>query len=193
MGAGGGGVGPLASAARHLSTAASTSSSGGTSLDAVTGPALAALTFAGSLLGTSGPAPHPSSSSSSPTPPSSSSPAPSLPSDLSGGDLGVQVTLGGAAGFCSGYAVKKVGRALAVAIGLGFIAVQVARHKGVIESPDWGRVNERMVEALDADGDGKLTGKDAQIYLARAVEVLGFNVPGGAAFGTAFVLGLRYG
>lgn len=44
----------------------------------------------------------------------------------------VQVTLGSMAGFCSGYAVKKVSKVAAFAIGAGFIVVQLLRYAEVI-------------------------------------------------------------
>jgi len=44
-----------------------------------------------------------------------------------------------------------------------------------------------------ADGDGKLTMDDMKVHYDKAVGVLSFNLPSGAAFGTAFLLGLRYG
>jgi FUN14 family len=47
-------------------------------------------------------------------------------------ELCTQVTLGGVAGFCSGYAVKKVSKVAAFVVGVGFIGVQVARYYGVI-------------------------------------------------------------
>ncbi len=108
-------------------------------------------------------------------------------------EAGWQLTLGGVAGFCSGYAAKKVGRAAALAAGLAFIGVQLARARGVVAEPDWTGVNGALVAALDADGDGRVTAADLRAHGSRLVAVLGFNVPGGAAFTTAFLLGLKVG
>lgn len=47
-------------------------------------------------------------------------------------EIGTQLTFGAAAGFCSGYALKKVGKAAAFTFGAAFIAVQVLRYYGVI-------------------------------------------------------------
>lgn len=58
---------------------------------------------------------------------------------------------------------------------------------------DWKSVEDRLVQTLDTDGDGKLTIADARSHLNNVIEVLGFNLPSGAAFGAAFLLGLRYG
>ena len=34
---------------------------------------------------------------------------------------------------------------------------------------------------------------DFKLHFQRMVEILGFNLPSGAAFGAAFLVGLRYG
>lgn len=107
--------------------------------------------------------------------------------------LPLQLTLGSVAGFCSGYALKKVSKAAAIAVGVGFVGLQLLRYHGVISDVDWGHVEESLVRALDTDGDGKLTLNDLRTHFIRTVGVLGFNLPSGAAFGGAFVLGLRYG
>jgi hypothetical protein len=57
----------------------------------------------------------------------------------------------------------------------------------------WERMNEQLVARLDADGDGKVTAADLKTHFDRLVNLLGFELPAGAAFGTAFVMGLRYG
>lgn len=108
-------------------------------------------------------------------------------------ELGTQVTLGGIAGFCSGYAVKKVSKVAAFVVGVGFIGVQVARYYGVINDVDWSAVEEQLVRSLDTDGDGRITHNDLKAHFDRAMEVLGFNLPSGAAFATFFLMGLRYG
>ena len=105
----------------------------------------------------------------------------------------LQLTLGGVAGFCSGYALKKVSKAAAIAVGVGFVALQLLRYNGLISDVDWGHVEETLVRVLDTDGDGKITINDVRTHLVRTVRILGFNIPSGAAFGGAFVLGLRYG
>ncbi len=103
----------------------------------------------------------------------------------------MQLTFGGVAGFCSGYAVKKVGRVAALVGGLAFIGVQLARYQGFSPEPNWEAVNSGFVRALDADGDGKITINDVKSHADKVISILGFNVPGGAAFGAAFLVGLR--
>lgn len=80
-----------------------------------------------------------------------------LPFDLN--EAGLQLGIGGVCGFASGYALKKVGKVTAVVFGLGFIGFQVARHQGLVENPDWQRIENEITRRLDADGDGKITGK----------------------------------
>jgi len=58
---------------------------------------------------------------------------------------------------------------------------------------DWSAVEERLVRTLDTDGDGRITQADLKNHFDRAMAILGFNLPSGAAYATAFVLGLRYG
>jgi uncharacterized membrane protein (Fun14 family) len=58
---------------------------------------------------------------------------------------------------------------------------------------DWTSVEEQLVRRLDTDGDGRITHVDLKAHFDRAMEILGFNLPSGAAFATSFVLGLRYG
>lgn len=76
---------------------------------------------------------------------------------------------------------------------MGFVALQLLRYNGLISDVDWGHVEETLVRVLDTDGDGKITLNDVRTHLVRTVRILGFNIPSGAAFGGAFVLGLRYG
>jgi uncharacterized membrane protein (Fun14 family) len=57
-----------------------------------------------------------------------------------------QVTFGGLAGYAVGYALKKVGRALAIVLGLLFIALQLLAQAGYVQV-DWTRI-QRDVEPL---------------------------------------------
>jgi len=114
--------------------------------------------------------------------------------------------------------VKKVSKAAALTVGLAFIAIQLLRYHGMISdvsapckrlaavpvTPEcmtaigglqvnWAQLEDRLVHALDADNDGKLTVTDLRHHLNNLISVLGFNLPSGAAFGVAFLAGLRYG
>lgn len=137
--------------------------------------------------------PNSTSGRSSYFPGGDSPPPPPSWEDMDVKELGMQVSLGSVAGFTSGYAVKKISKLAAVFVGLSFITIQVARYYGIVDNVDWKGLESKLVTALDADGDGRVTGSDLKAHFDKAVAILGFNLPSGAAFSTAFVLGLRYG
>ena len=63
--------------------------------------------------------------------------------------LVTKVSLGGVMGYCSGMALKKVGKALAFVVGLGFVAVQSAAYAGYIQV-NWGKIaDDSIVKPLD--------------------------------------------
>lgn len=95
-----------------------------------------------------------------------------------------QLTFGGIAGFATGYALKKIGKIVAIAFGLIFIVVQVLAQMGYV-SVDWTRV-QRDVEPLL---------KEQQVRSAwdQLVAVLTRNLPFGGAFVAGLVIGLRRG
>eukprot|EP01138_Halocafeteria_seosinensis_P014441 gb/GECG01014742.1/.p1 GENE.gb/GECG01014742.1/~~gb/GECG01014742.1/.p1 ORF type:complete len:197 (+),score=16.47 gb/GECG01014742.1/:1-591(+) len=114
-----------------------------------------------------------------------------LPFDLN--EAGLQMGIGSVCGFASGYALKKVGKVTAVVFGLGFIGFQIARHQGLVENPDWQRIEKEITRRLDADGDGKITNADLRHHYHQVVEFLGFGLPSGAAFAGGFFLGIKLG
>ncbi|MDQ3397525.1 MAG: FUN14 domain-containing protein [Deinococcota bacterium] len=95
-----------------------------------------------------------------------------------------QLTFGALAGFSVGYALKKVGKLLAVALGLLFITLQVMAYYDFV-NVNWLRIQESVDPLLDADS------------LDRAwhglVALLTANVPFAAAFVPGLLLGLRRG
>lgn len=60
------------------------------------------------------------------------------------GPVGSEITMGAVLGFCSGYAVKKVGKAAAFVVGVTFIATQVRRR----ESKDVDRLIDRCTQCF---------------------------------------------
>jgi FUN14 domain-containing protein 1 len=104
-----------------------------------------------------------------------------------------QLSVGAITGFCSGYALKKVSKAAAFLVGLGFIGFQVARYHGVVQSPDWQAMDDKLVTALDANGDGKVDLEDLQVHLAKVKAYLSVGLPSAGAFGVAFILGIKSG
>ncbi|KAL3907225.1 MAG: hypothetical protein SGPRY_010250, partial [Prymnesium sp.] len=85
------------------------------------------------------------------------------------------VSFGSMVGFCSGYALKKVGRASAATLGLIFMGITAA------EKADWLTVKWENVErdvmskasaAVDFDGDGTLNSADARKALHQFTEYM---------------------
>ncbi|HET8985926.1 MAG TPA: FUN14 domain-containing protein [Trueperaceae bacterium] len=95
-----------------------------------------------------------------------------------------QLTFGAVAGFIAGYALKKVGKVVAIVLGLLFVALQLLAWSGFI-SVDWG-VIQRQVDPL-------LEGESLQRSWRGLLAMLTYNIPFAAAFVPAFILGVRRG
>ncbi|HEX7040523.1 MAG TPA: FUN14 domain-containing protein [Trueperaceae bacterium] len=95
-----------------------------------------------------------------------------------------QIGFGAVAGFVAGYAVKKVGKVVALVVGLLFIAVQLLAWSGFV-SVNWDVVQRRV--------DPLLSGESLQGTWRGLIALLTFNVPFAAAFVPAFIIGLRRG
>ena len=59
-----------------------------------------------------------------------------------------KISFGSIMGYCSGYALKKIGKAAAVILGCGFIAVQTCVSYGYLEV-DWNKVKDDAVKKVD--------------------------------------------
>ncbi len=95
-----------------------------------------------------------------------------------------QITFGGLAGYAVGYALKKVGRVLAIVLGLLFIALQLLAQAGYVEV-DWTRIQKDVEPLLQQSG--------LQSLWHRLVATLTYNLPFGASFVGGLLLGLRAG
>ncbi|SDF10502.1 Uncharacterized membrane protein, Fun14 family [Thermus arciformis] len=95
-----------------------------------------------------------------------------------------QITFGGLAGYAVGYALKKVGRLLALALGLLFVALQLLAQAGYVEV-DWTRIQRDVEPFLQQPGLKSLW--------ERLLSTLTYNLPFGASFLGGFLLGLRAG
>lgn len=95
-----------------------------------------------------------------------------------------QVTFGGLAGYAVGYALKKLGRLLAVVLGLLFVAVQLLAQAGYIQV-DWTRIQRDVEPLLQQPG--------LQSLWERLLTTLTYNLPFGASFVGGLILGLRAG
>ncbi|WP_167764528.1 MULTISPECIES: FUN14 domain-containing protein [Thermus] len=95
-----------------------------------------------------------------------------------------QMTFGGLAGYAVGYALKKVGRLLAIGLGLLFIALQLLAQAGYVQV-DWTRIQKDVEPLLQQPG--------LQGLWERLVQTLTYNLPFGASFVGGLLLGLRAG
>jgi len=102
------------------------------------------------------------------------------------------LSFGAMMGYCSGYALKKVGRALALIIGMGFIGLQVAATSGYIQI-DWNKLKVDFVKRVDTSGDGVFDAEDAKEYWRRLKKVLTYRVPSAGGFSLGFLYGVRHG
>ena len=110
--------------------------------------------------------------------------SPSIPSLDTLAPYVSQLTFGGVAGFASGFALKKIGKLAAIALGLLFISVQILVYYGVIEV-DWLRVQETINPLLSPDSLDR--------GWRSLTELLTSNVPFAAAFIPGFLIGFQRG
>jgi FUN14 domain-containing protein 1 len=59
-----------------------------------------------------------------------------------------QLSFGSFMGYCSGMALKKVGKAVAFVIGAGFVGLQGAAYCGYIDV-DWIKIKDDALKPLD--------------------------------------------
>ena len=102
------------------------------------------------------------------------------------------LSFGAVMGYCSGTALKKVGKALAVVIGVGFIGLQTAVSAGYIEV-NWENVRVTFVNKIDTTGDGKLDFEDAKTYWKMLKKLLTNKIPSAGGFSLGFLYGVRSG
>lgn len=95
-----------------------------------------------------------------------------------------QLAFGAVAGFVAGYAVKKVGKVVAFALGLLFIAIQLLAWSGFV-NVNWVRVQETV--------DPLLHSESLEQGWRGLVTILTHNLPFAAAFVPALVLGVKRG
>ena len=102
-----------------------------------------------------------------------------------------KLTVGGILGYCSGTAAKKVGKALAIIVGLVYMGVQSAAYGGYLQI-DWKKVETDITTRIDTDGDGKFTEQDLKNYWNKVKEILKYNIPNASGFSVGFLYGLKY-
>ena len=103
-----------------------------------------------------------------------------------------QLSYGFMSGFCSGYALKKVGKVAAIVLGGGFMALQTLSYSGYVEV-DHGKLKKDIEGMMDLNKDGKIDKEDLNKASEDIMEVLSFGLPAGAGFGAGFLFGLKQG
>ena len=103
-----------------------------------------------------------------------------------------QVGWGFCAGYCTGFAAKKVGKVGFVVVGSMYALLQTAAYHGYV-TVDHAKISRKFTQVLDANKDGGVDSKDAQDLYGQAMKVLEFNGPSGGGFGAGVLLGLRSG
>eukprot|EP00735_Rhodelphis_limneticus_P005601 TRINITY_DN1751_c0_g1::TRINITY_DN1751_c0_g1_i1::g.25145::m.25145 TRINITY_DN1751_c0_g1::TRINITY_DN1751_c0_g1_i1::g.25145 ORF type:complete len:213 (-),score=58.63,sp/Q4RY26/FUND1_TETNG/37.76/1e-08,FUN14/PF04930.10/1.5e+03,FUN14/PF04930.10/5e-20,EF-hand_7/PF13499.1/0.003,EF-hand_5/PF13202.1/0.046,EF-hand_6/PF13405.1/0.058,EF-hand_1/PF00036.27/0.13,DUF543/PF04418.7/0.2,DUF543/PF04418.7/4.2e+03,EF-hand_8/PF13833.1/0.26 TRINITY_DN1751_c0_g1_i1:413-1051(-) len=106
-------------------------------------------------------------------------------------DLGPKLSLGMVMGVCSGYALKRIGQNVAMAVGVGFMSLQGLAYMGYIDIK-WGKVAGDVEKALDTDGDGKLTQADAKNAFNKLLSILTAGLPGASGFASGMYIGVKY-
>ena len=95
-----------------------------------------------------------------------------------------QIAFGAVAGFVAGYAVKKVGKFVALALGLLFIVIQLLAWVGFL-NVNWVMIQDQV--------DPLLRAESLERTWQGLLGLLTYNIPFAAAFVPGFILGLRRG
>ncbi|CAB9529868.1 FUN14 family [Seminavis robusta] len=103
-----------------------------------------------------------------------------------------QLSFGAAMGYCSGMAMKKVGKAVAFGVGVIFIGLQAAASTGYI-AVDWAKISDDTMKKLDTTGDGKVDAEDLKLYWKKLKALLVNKLPSSSGFSLGFLYGVRYG
>lgn len=103
-----------------------------------------------------------------------------------------QLSYGFISGYCSGFALKKVGKIVSVIFGLGFMSLQTLSYYGYVKV-NHQQIEQDITDMFDLNKDGKFDAKDTAIAQNQLMKILQFNLPAGSGFVTGFIGGLRSG
>jgi uncharacterized membrane protein (Fun14 family) len=95
-----------------------------------------------------------------------------------------QIGFGLVAGFVAGYALKKLGKLVALVVGVLFVALQLLAWSGYV-TIQWGR--------LQQDVEPLLAASSLNEAWRSLLTVMTHNLPFAASFVPGFVIGLRRG
>jgi len=104
----------------------------------------------------------------------------------------LKASYGAALGFCSGFALKKVGKVGTFIFGAGFCMFQSLSYSGYI-TVNYEKVGKDLSKLLDLDTNGTINERDGKILYDKALDVLGYNIPTGSGFVGGFLVGIRSG
>jgi len=116
------------------------------------------------------------------------------------------------AGYLSGFALKKIGRAASLTFGVGFVILQTLAYQGYVDV-NHDKLAKQIEGVLDRNGDGVVDGEDLRSVVDELRRVVGFGIEagkegegedgrnddqvkaiaGGGGFGMGFLGGLRSG
>ncbi|DAZ98573.1 TPA: hypothetical protein N0F65_005757 [Lagenidium giganteum] len=105
---------------------------------------------------------------------------------------GGQISWGFMMGAFSGFTMKKLSKAGAVALGGVFILMQCASYAGYIDV-NYQKLERDVMEFLDLNHDGKVDTQDANELFKSVMKVLEFSLPAGSGFAVGFLIGFRRG
>lgn len=92
-----------------------------------------------------------------------------------------QLGVGGVAGLCSGYALKKMGKIVAFIIGLAFIGLQALAYRGIIN------INYDALQQWGSELIGQVGALEGVLVLMIA------NLPFAASFLVGLAIGIKMG
>jgi uncharacterized membrane protein (Fun14 family) len=92
-----------------------------------------------------------------------------------------QLGVGGVAGLCVGFALKKLGKIVAFIIGLAFIGLELLAYKGIIN------INYDALQQWGAELIGQVGALEGVMTLIIA------NLPFAASFIVGFAIGVKIG
>lgn len=103
-----------------------------------------------------------------------------------------QIGFGGAMGYCSGMAFRRVGKFFGLVIGVGFMGLQTAKSMGYVDV-NWQKIRDDAIKPLDTNKDGKVDGKDVEVWWKKSQSIFKDSVPEAGGFSAGFLLGARRG
>jgi len=103
-----------------------------------------------------------------------------------------EISYGMVAGWTAGFALKKIGKVIAVAVGAVFIGLQTLAYQGFITLHHTA-IERKFKEMCDMNSDGKVDTDDAMVLADQVKEILGASLPAGGGFGVGLLAGFRHG